>query len=174
MNALVLRAALRATARIACTAVIVGCGGTVYEGNGEAAKGDGSTREGSSTKNGPMCNAPPPSTLFDAGASPGSVTESMWSCCVEGLEPLIGGELGISDAAAMSPDVVACCGVVLYARTYIDDDSGDPALRQDFEDISWNCCSTVAGESFQRRDWLGCAGWGPPMPPAVPGEALVS
>jgi hypothetical protein len=38
MNALVFRTALRATARVACTAAVVGCGGTVSSAGGDAAK----------------------------------------------------------------------------------------------------------------------------------------
>jgi hypothetical protein len=199
MNALVFRAALRATARVAFTAAIVGCGGTVSEGNGDAAKSEAATgKEGSAMgtdampgkdaghvedtappgDSGLMCNAPLPSSLFDQDAAESAVSDSMFNCCIAELEPLIGGDsgLGASDAEAADPNLVACCGVLVFAA---DNDHIEPIGKEATAQLTSfanlgndrrsTCCDVLKEPSGPT-----CTPWGPPMPPAIPGETASS
>jgi hypothetical protein len=171
MNALVFRAALRATVRVAFTCAIVGCGGRVVEANGEASKSDAAAKESSAVDNAPMCNAPPPSTLFGVDAVAGDVSESMFDCCIAELAPLVGDGPGISDAAARDPELAACCGVVISAVKYVSEqlDAGPAGVKlaQAYVDVEPTCCEALA--DVVRAP--GCEGWGPPMPPALSDEA---
>jgi hypothetical protein len=192
MNALVFRAALRATARVAFTAAIVGCGGTTSEGNSDAAKSEAAMgKEGAATDapsgrdaehvkdtappgdSGLMCNAPPPSSLFDKDAAADTVSESLFNCCIAGLEPLIGdSQTGASDAEAADPNLLACCGVIVFAADKdrgLDASAEATAELQSLQKLGFaaqdTCCELL-------KEPLGptCTPWGPPMPPAMPGE----
>jgi hypothetical protein len=215
MDPLVFRAALRASARVAFTAALVGCGGTVISGgtadpdhgtdmgtptdeastgpdvatNTEAGTEAGTSLEGGTGfeagqvqeaaipgDSGLACNAPPPSSLFHTGVPASSVNASMFDCCMAELTPLIATDSGTdsADAAAADPNVAGCCGVVVFA---VNHDTGPDASAQAtaevaaFDELGWGarslCCSLLK--------WPGggttCEAWGPPTPPAMPGEA---
>jgi hypothetical protein len=208
MDRLIFRAALRATAKVALTAVVFGCGGTVIsagaEDPGMDAGGGGDPRpdaagadhetladvappdaavegavaeeasspiEASSAEAGAVCSAPDPSTLFpETSHLHAKVSESTFACCVDELAPLFGeGGTETSEAGAMDPSVTDCCAATVF---YLDRARGDalaPARALAQAKLGFlgeeSCCRVL---SFPVG--VTCTPWGPPVPPAMPGE----
>jgi hypothetical protein len=200
MEPLVFRAALRATARVAFTAALVGCGGALTGNepaqredtgaggddadvatNGDAtpARESGSThasREAAPPEDsGLACNAPPPNALFRTDAAASTVTESMFECCMAEIAPFIAtdGSQASPDAAAADPDAVACCGAVVFAVDHQIASAFDGG--QDAGEVSAfdKLGSNGRWICCDVLEWPGgptCSPWGPPTPPEMPGE----
>jgi len=177
MDPLVFRAALRASARVAFTAALVGCGGTAISGGNPDP--DHGTDTGKPTDDASICNAPPPSSLFHTGVPADSVNPSMFDCCMAELTPLIATDSGIESpdaaaAAAADPNVVACCGVVVFA---VNHDTGPrPSAEAKaevaaFDELGWGARSLCCTLLKWPEEGSTCEAWGPPTPPAMPGEA---
>jgi hypothetical protein len=169
MSPSVFNAALRATARVAFTAALAGCGGAILDN--DAARDVLDSEAGSDTASGAdvattdaarrieldargdavnvgdgslACNAPPPGSLVAADAAASRVSASMFDCCLRELAPRIG-DAGTDslDAAAPDPSVVACCSAVLFVV-----DHAEYAVLDAGEDSS-------AGANIARFEELG-------------------
>ena len=202
MDRRVFAAALRASAKVAFAAALVGCGGTVAAQHGQGAEDAAEPTDDASSPTaeaspietpdapgpgrdagrgwdaeGLACNAPPPSVLFHTDAGSGAVGKETFDCCLGELAPLRATEAGPApegaDAAAADPATVACCGAVVFAadQDYAETNRGAVAMAelQELDDFGWagreTCCRVL--------DWPGgatCTPWGPPTPPAMPGE----
>jgi hypothetical protein len=161
MDYTVFRAALRVSAKVAVTTTLVSCGGAIAD----APVPDDAMAIGDS----PACNPPPAMTLLADAASGASVTSTTFSCCASEVAAAFGiniedGAVGHAlDGAPEPGDLADCCAVVVFAdnpyRPY-------PAQTQAGQEHFW-CCEML--------DWppapgLACTPWGPPMPPAMPGQ----
>ena len=121
------------------------------------------------------CNAPPPSSLFHQEAGASSVTESMFNCCMAELTPFVALESGTgSPDAAADPNVAACCGVVVFAVNHDRRPDAGPVAAAEvaaFDKLGWQARSLCCGLLGWPGGGTTCEAWGPPTPPAMPGEA---
>ncbi len=187
MNRLVFRAALRASAKVALGAAVVGCGGVVGSA-AERAPTEASVPDGtpvdaaafdvtSPEGEAAACDPPSPSSVLPEGAhadAAAAIGEPTFDCCVERLEavPPNDGGFAFPEASVSDPEVQACCATVIARLDYeLRQTMGDPdaaAIEQQDEQkaapVRWACCQVTPNEGPT------CTPWGPPMPPAMPGE----
>lgn len=190
MNRLVFRAALRASAKVALGAAVAACGGVVGSA-AEHASQEASVPEGAPADATPVdvtpadaaqaeaaaCDPPSPSSVIPEGAhadAAAGITESTFDCCVARLEavPPNDGGFAFPEASVSDPEVQACCATVIARLDYeLRQTIGDPdaaAVEQQDEQtaapVRWACCQVTPNEGPT------CTPWGPPMPPAMPGE----
>jgi hypothetical protein len=182
------RRALRATARVALTLTVMGCGARVQltddETDSESAASFGaSSPSTASGGEGGVGGAPQPSTTTGEGgetpvavcspAAPGEVVEveaATFGCCVAFLEGV-----GESDWASPSEQHLGCCHEVVGQIDL------DPALAASIEpslvapvfpSTGGTSCCDILGNPCTLP--CGCTVWGPPVPRALAGRRLWS
>lgn len=168
MNRLVFRAALRASAKVAFGAVVAACGGVVGSTAADAAFSDVPQADAED------CDPLSPSSVLPEGAhadAAAGITESTFDCCVALLSavPPNDGGFAFPEAAVADPEVQACCATVIARLDYEVRQGPDAsaAAQKDERtatDVRWACCQVTPNEGPT------CTPWGPPMPPAMPGE----
>jgi hypothetical protein len=192
MNRSVFRAALRASAKVALGAAVVGCGGVVGSA-AEHAPQEASTSDTSPVSDASQmmdaaasetgvpleagaCDPPSPSSVLPEGAhadAAAAISASTFDCCVARLEAVPPDDAGFfPDAAVGDPLVQDCCATIIARLDYeLRQTIGDPdaaaAAQQDEQTaapVRWQCCQVTPSEGPT------CTPWGPPMPPAMPGE----
>lgn len=188
MNHSVFRAALRASAKVALGAAVAGCGGVVGSAAEHAAP-EGSTPDAAAAADATWvdvgapdeaaaCDPPMPSSVLPEGLhvdAAAGISEPTFGCCVSLLKavPPNDGGFQFPDAAVDDPQVRDCCATVIarldyeYGQTIEQPDASMATLRQDEQtaaSVRWACCQVTPAEGPT------CTPWGPPMPPAMPGE----
>jgi hypothetical protein len=119
------------------------------------------------------CDAPSPSSVLPEGAHADAAAEigqSTFDCCVAMLKVVLPDEGGLAfpDAAVGNPEVQACCATVIarldYDKFQPDASTIDQQDQQAAQPVSSACCQVTFAVGPT------CTPWGPPMPPAMPGE----
>ena len=172
------RRALLATAKVALSFTVMGCGTVVVMEAPDRPVGDDPVEQPPSEEppkqltdisheslvdepepEGLMCQAPP------VGSEVPLEDEELVACCADELMPQLtaiqsSNELwsDFVNAAEQDPGVQACCSVILTANDANVLDVDDPNLWSTLQP----CCAT-AGNVFGPT----CAPWGPPVPPAM-------
>jgi hypothetical protein len=182
MDRSVFRAALRASAKVALGAAFAGCGGmvgsTADHAAQEATASDAAVADATRVDvNAQTCDPPAPSSVLPEGLhadAAAGIGESTFACCVSLLEavPPNDGGFEFPDAAIGNPEVQACCATVIARLDYdmrqtIAQPDASTTEQQDEQTaapVRWACCQVTPSEGPT------CTPWGPPMPPAMPGE----
>jgi hypothetical protein len=179
------RAALRATAKVALSLTVFGCGGSVevqsptegpIAGAGGAPTpqhpdggatpigvgGSGGTQGMGGSEPTLMCSATEPPALV-------SIDPAAFGCCVDFL-----GEQALSTWQQPTEELIACCHEVVGQ---IDQDPAltaqiDPALVAPIwpEKPAPSCCDVLGNPCTMP---CGCTVWGPPVPYGVRGRLLM-
>lgn len=182
MNRLVFRAALRASAKVALGVAFAGCGGVAaspaeHAAPEAAAPADATPVDVAAQTEAGACDPPSPSSVLPEGDhadAAAAIRQSTFDCCVARLEavPPDDGGLAFPDAAVGNPEVQACCATIIARLDYENRDTvsqpdAEAAFQQDEQTaapVRWACCEAMPNEGPT------CTPWGPPMPPAMPGE----
>jgi hypothetical protein len=190
MDILIRRAALRATAKVALSLTVVGCGANVDSiDDEEAYSRDDGYATGKGDDVGEPADDAPDGAVEDANddadcsdeeelacglgeGDPSAIEEialddAQLLCCAELLEPLTPSwdEEGSWEAwqeSQADPEVAGCCGV---AVAHVNAD------YMKIEQVGWDtlnaCCGAIGNPMGP-----ACTPWGPPVPPAI--DALPS
>ncbi len=140
------RAALRATARLALTVSVTGCQSAAVSGTA-APPADLGTPARADVDTAPAACA-------TGGGDPGAV-----ACCTRQLDRA----LGDGGAAVTAGADLACCGFLAAQNDLVIADGG--GFSQNIPHRT-ACCQALGW-----RGTITCTPWGPPVPPAMPGEA---
>jgi hypothetical protein len=195
MNPWAFRAALRASAKVAFGAALVGCGGMIGSeaessqpidaapGRSDASRAvdanlptdDASVAAEDARPGVAACDPPPASSLLPEGLhvdASAEITEATFDCCVNRLEAVPVGEAGADfrDAAAADPGLAACCAVVIARLDYeftqtINDPDASQAVAQLDQQTSAPVRWACCGVT--PSEGPTCTPWGPPMPPEM-------
>jgi hypothetical protein len=191
MDPTIFRAALRASAKVALTATLSSCGGTIHttpQGGPPDATADAWLADAPAAVDafvvadspGPgTCNPPPVSSLLPEPNHPGiRIGDDLFDCCATTLGSALVADSGLldpADAAASDPRVLGCCAVAAYRlNADVGPDAG--AFYGDMGtlmDAGVNVNSNFLDCCYALKDYQGpaCTPWGPPMPPAMPDVA---
>jgi hypothetical protein len=193
MDAMIFRAALRASAKVALGATISSCGGSIHaaaaEGDApdavadasmDAVRGDQPVLADAAAMRdvqvGSACNPPAASSLIPEPNHPDiRIDDGLFDCCAATIASdfLVDGSPHVPlDAAAGDPRILGCCAVVVYR---LNADQGDgAAVASDDSTLQKAGFTEVWGDVIPTcciplHDYYGvCTPWGPPMPPAMP------
>jgi hypothetical protein len=177
------RAALRAAAKVALSASIIGCGSVVVEDldhGGAASSGGGSgpiaTATSTSSASGSVSSTGTGDIAPDAGPSDGGeelacdtpplgvdagISDETLTCCIGFLGGYVpdGSDWPEFDAvAAADPSVKGCCNAMIQDVAKV---------AQQGSALAWNelnaCCGVLGNPNGP-----ACTPWGPPVPPEMP------